>query len=48
MLDKEKTLRADLAKDFQERMQAVSQEINELKEARIAEVEKNQEIRKKI
>ncbi len=41
MLDEEKKNRADLAKNFQDRMSEVQEEINDLKNTRVAEVEKN-------
>ena len=48
MLDEERQKRTDLAEDFQKRMQEVTQEINNLKETRTQEVQRNQEVRQKI
>ncbi len=48
MLDEEKKNRADLAKNFQDRMFEVQEEINDLKNTRVAEVEKNQAVRNQI
>ena len=45
MLDEERRLRSELAEDFQKRMAEVTQEINELKETRTREVQRNQEVR---
>lgn len=48
MLDEERRLRSELAEDFQKRMAEVTQEINDLKETRTKEVQKNQEVRQQI
>ena len=48
MLDDERQKRSDLAEDFQKRMAEVTEEINDLKETRTKEVEKNQAVRQKI
>lgn len=48
MLDSERAKRSELQEDFQTRMQEVTNEINELKETRQKEVERNQEVRQKI
>ena len=48
MLDEEKKLRAQLGWGFQDRMGTLQKEINDLKDARIVEVNRNQEVRTKI
>ena len=48
MLDEEKKLRAELGQGFQDRMGTLQKEINDLKDARIVEVNRNQEVRTKI
>lgn len=48
MLDEERAKRSELQEDFQTRMQEVTNEINDLKETRQKEVERNQEVRQKI
>ena len=48
MLDEEKKLRANLGQGFQDRMGDLQKEINDLKDARIVEVNRNQEVRNKI
>ena len=48
MLDEERQLRQNLAEDFQKRMQEVTKEINDLKETRTQEVQRNQDVRQKI
>ena len=45
MLDEERKLRSELAENFQSRMAQVTLEINDLKDTRTKEVEKNQEVR---
>ena len=48
MLDDERAKRSALAVEFQQKMAEVTEEINELKETRTKEVEKNRDVRLKI